>query len=271
MTVAVHRKRKPSRSRLKLNKQFVATHEGWDVYSVDASTIRNIAQPDEEFGNFATCEEFPNLISEGQIWLGEKNLDKEGVFFIADALVRVRAKENGTPEERAYTAGLNVERELREKLTGLKFRAGRPHKRVPPPLYVEHYITLPDVKFPIEVWLVDGNMVRSLYKTDYTEGGHGYVYRWVPKGEIWVEKDLDRWELPFILSHEYLELRLMRDEGIEYDQAHEICAKVEFNLRKGRGGKPILAPGQRRLAKRDLPKLTRAEIFEYVLKTYSKK
>src|SRR5438067_959895 len=85
--------------------------------------------------------------------------------------------------------------------------------------------------YSIDDWLVDGNMVRSLYKTDYTEGGHGYVYRWVPKQEIWVEKDLDRWELPFIVSHEYLELRLMRDLGIEYDKAHEICSKVEFDLR----------------------------------------
>src|SRR6202011_3256568 len=130
--------------------------------------------------------------------------------------------------------GLGVERALREKLTGLKFRAGKPHKRVPRKLYVEGYITLADLKFPIQVWLVDGNMVRSLYKTDYTEGGHGYVYRWVPKREIWVEKDLDRWELPFILCHEYLELRLMRDKGLAYDKAHEICSKVEFNLRKGR-------------------------------------
>jgi hypothetical protein len=83
--------------------------------------------------------------------------------------------------------------------------------------------------------------------------------------------DLDRWELPFIVSHEYLELRLMRDEGVEYDPAHEICSKVEFNLRKGRGGKPILVPGRRRLMKRDLPKLTGDEILEYAVKTYVKK
>ena len=42
--------------------------------------------------------------------------------------------------------------------------------------------------------LVDGNVVRCTYKTDYTEGGHGQVYPWVPKREIWVEKALDRTE-----------------------------------------------------------------------------
>jgi hypothetical protein len=256
--------------RPKLHKCFVATHADWDVYSVDASFVRNIAQPDEEFGNFATRAEFPTLIPRREIWIGERTLDKEGVFFIADALTRMRQQEQGIPEERAYTAGLNIERALREKLTGLKFRGGRPHKRVPPVVYVEPYITLPDVKFPVEVWLVDGNVVRSLYKTDYTEGGHGYVYRWVPKHEIWIEKDLDRWELPFILSHEYLELRLMRDRGIDYDRAHAIAARVEFNLRKGRGARPLLS-GRRRLSKRDLPRLTGEEVFGYILKTYVRK
>jgi len=142
---------------------------------------------------------------------------------------------------------------------------------VPPELYIERYITLPDVKFPIEVWLVDGSRVRSLYKTDYAEGGHGYVYRWVPKQQIWIEKDLDRWELPFIVSHEYIEVRLMRDEGLDYDKAHEICSKVEFKLRKCKGAIRFLAQGRRRLSKPDLPKLARDEVLNYVVRTYVKK
>ena len=40
-----------------IRKNFVASHEGHDVYSIDASAIRNTAQPDEEFTNFATHNE----------------------------------------------------------------------------------------------------------------------------------------------------------------------------------------------------------------------
>jgi hypothetical protein len=112
---------------------------------------------------------------------------------------------------------------------------------------------------------------RSGAKTDYTEGGHGYVYDWVPKQQIWIERDLDRWELPFIVSHEYLELRLMRDAGIEYDPAHEICSKVEFKIRKGQEAKRLLVPGPRRLKKKDLPQLARENVFQYVLKRYVNK
>src|SRR5947209_6246825 len=100
------RSKKPHHFDPPLHKRFIATHEGWDVYSVDASALRNIAKPDEEFGNFATNDQFPDLIPAHQIWIGEKNLDKEGVFFIANALTRVRQTEDGVPEARAYVAGL---------------------------------------------------------------------------------------------------------------------------------------------------------------------
>jgi hypothetical protein len=145
-----------------LNKQFVGTYEGRDFYSVDTSAIRSIAQPDEEFGNFATEEEFPDLIPEGQVWLGEKTLDKEGIFFIANALTRMKEKEEGASEDKAYEAGIKIEQALREKITGLTFRDGKPHRRVPSSLYVKkRYITLQDVEFPIDVWIVDGSTVRS--------------------------------------------------------------------------------------------------------------
>src|SRR4029079_15752925 len=124
------------------------------------------------------------------------------------------------------------ERDLREKINRVKFRDGKPHPRVPKEIYVAPHITWDAPKCPVNVWLIDGNLARSWYKTDYTEGGHGQVYPWVPKQEIWVEKDLHPAEIPFILTHEYIEMRLMRDRGLDYDPAHEICVKVEFDLRK---------------------------------------
>jgi hypothetical protein len=262
-------RRGPERCRLKLNKQFVVTHQDRHIFSVDSSTVRCLARPDEEFTNFATRDEFPYLIPRGEIWLGEKNLDKEGVFFIVNALVRLKEKEKGVSEVRAYTVALKQERALRKELTGLPFRDGKPHRRVPRVVYEKLYLSLSDPKFAVEVWLVDGNVVRSLYNTDYTEGGHGFVYPWVPKSQIWVEKDLDRWELPFIVSHEYIELRLMRDLGLGHDRAHAICSKVEFNLRQGKGAQRFLVQGRRRLSKRDLPKLTRENLLNYVARTYA--
>jgi hypothetical protein len=254
----------------RLRKSFVGRFNGQAVYTIDSFAVRNVARPDEEFGNFATRDEFPDLIPPGELWLDERNFDAEGLIFLANALVRLGRQVQGIDPDEAYSAGLNVDRWLRRRITGEPFRAGRPHRRVPARLYVETYLTLPDERFPITVFLVNGHLVRCWYKTDYVEGGHGYVYRWVPKREIWVEGDLDHRELPFIVTHEYLELRLMRDRGLPYDRAHEIASRLEFDLRKRDGLQALLVRGPGRLGKRHLPRLAAAEVFDFVLRHYAR-
>ena len=165
-----------SRIRFKpgLNKKRILAHADCTVYSVNGLAVRNAAQPDEEFGNFATQDEFPDLIPAGEIWISEKLAAKEGIFFIANALTQLKRQADGATEK-AYDDGLEVERFLRERLNGVEFRDGKPHKQVPTAIYLEPYITLDDPQGPVRVWLIDGNLARSYYKTDYTEGGHGYV------------------------------------------------------------------------------------------------
>ena len=76
MAVVVQNRKR--RSHPKLNKHFVVNHDGWDVYSVDASGVRNIALHDEEFGNFATHEEFPGLIPKGENLAGGEEFEQRG-------------------------------------------------------------------------------------------------------------------------------------------------------------------------------------------------
>ena len=108
--------------------------------------------------------------------MSEKLAPREGVFFAANALAYLAKVAAGAPNA-AYDAGLEVERALREAINGVEFRDGKPHRRVPDELYLAEYVTIPDPKGDVIVWLVDGNLARSYYKTDYTQGGHGYVYR----------------------------------------------------------------------------------------------
>jgi hypothetical protein len=261
-----------SHRRPPLHKRHLFVTNGYTVYAIDALAVRDISLDGEEFGNFAVHAEFPRLIPDDEIWITDRLADAEGIFFIANALAQLRVREQGD-EDRAYDAGEDVERFLRHRLRGAEFRAARPHKRVPTRIYVEKYTTLPDPTRPgddVTVWLIDGALARDFYKTDYTEGGHGYVYRWVPKPEIWLEVTIKSAELPYILAHEFLERRLMHDAGLDYDTAHSICSKVEYTLREGRGPIAILTSG-RKLTKADLPRLAKDEFFEYVVNHYVKK
>jgi hypothetical protein len=60
----------------------------------------------------------------------------------------------------------------------------------------------------------------------------------------------------------------MRDCDFDYDKAHSICSKVEFDLRWRQPIEEFFGSRRRNLAKADVPKLTSPEFFQYVLKKY---
>jgi len=132
---------KTGRPAAKLAKRLVATQQGYAIHTVSSFAVRGLTAPDEEFTNFAIHGDFPDLIPEREIWIDERLFDDEGIFYLANALVRLKVQRDRGSEGRAYAAGLDVERALREWLVGVKFRAGRPHKRVPRRIYVGHYLT----------------------------------------------------------------------------------------------------------------------------------
>lgn len=262
------RMKKQQHFRPGLRKRRVFDHADLRFFAVNSFAVRDATPMDEEFGNFGMSEEFTDLVPEGEVWIAEKLVPREAPFFLANALARLHCRADGGSDEEAYEAGLEVERLLRERINGIEFRDGKPHRQVPEAIYLERYIILDEAQGPVEVWLVDGNLVRSYYKTDYTQGGHHYVYPWVPRGQIWVETGVDHREVPFVVCHEYIERRLMRDEKLDYDTAHPICSRFEYDLRKTRGGIALLTGGHRRLGKPSLPAVVEDAVFDYVLRTH---
>src|SRR5437868_14636444 len=105
-----------SRRRPPLHKRHLFTHGHYKIIAVDPLAVRDISLTGEEFGNFAIHAEFPRLIPADEIWITDRLADTEGIFFIANALAQLRAREAGEPEGRAYDAGENVERFLRHRL-----------------------------------------------------------------------------------------------------------------------------------------------------------
>lgn len=81
------------------------------------------------------------------------------------------------------------------------------------------------------IYLIDGAQIRNLFDDDFTMGGHGYRYMYIPEDEIWIEKSLAQNERRFVIWHEYLERRLMQ-KGATYN-AHDIASRFEITLRKG--------------------------------------
>lgn len=91
-----------------------------------------------------------------------------------------------------------------------------------------------------QIFIVDGPHVREKYFVDYVEGGHGYVYSWIPKDEIWVEDMRNEIDQGINMMHEIYEYTLMRYLKKDYDKAHDCAANVETLVRQAIAANPTL-------------------------------
>ncbi|MDD5551321.1 MAG: hypothetical protein PHS34_08680, partial [Candidatus Omnitrophica bacterium] len=87
-----------------------------------------------------------------------------------------------------------------------------------------------------KIYLVNGEAVRKDH-IEFTMGGHGYVYDWIPIDEIWIDEVLNPEDREYTINdHEIPEVRKMRDEGWSYEKAHEYANEIE---KKARNKEPM--------------------------------
>ncbi len=94
-----------------------------------------------------------------------------------------------------------------------------------------------DVILGVSVWLVSGDKIRGTKKrpgidVDFTCGGHGYRYLYIPLNEIWIDGGLKREDVRPTIWHEFTERHLM-ERGWDYNKAHDYAARVEIGIRDG--------------------------------------
>jgi len=211
-------------------KKLLDQYGKYKVFLVNGEAVRNSSPAAEEFGGSSTYCFIPSLIPKNEIWIEDDVKPEEQKILIATALYQVKHTEHGDNAKKVYERGVIKEKDYRDsKCLSQKHPEGT-DKKASVKVYVRKYGHIKDEN--IDVWLVNGEEVRNRCKTDFIEGGHGYVYSWVPNDEIWLELGPHtNKEGPFILIHEYVERILMKYKKTKYDAAHKIAAKVEFSMR----------------------------------------
>ena len=84
---------------------------------------------------------------------------------------------------------------------------------------------------PVDIWHVEGRVIRDHVYIDFTEGGNSRAYIWMPSNEIWLDHDVDLGEQDFVKLHELHEWNKMGD-GLNYEAAHESANGVEGQARR---------------------------------------
>jgi hypothetical protein len=190
------------------------------VWRVDGKAIRD--RLDVEFTN--GCHHLTrSYVPENEIWL-DRSAPRadESRFWSLHQLVERAALSSGKTYLEALARANRAEKtERRRTLGDHPRRRGLVRRRA-----------LGKVKGRTVV-LVEGRAVRSAFDLNFTLGGHGYRYRFIPLSEIWIDDAVVPAERPAILAHEAVEVELMAD-GMAYDPAHAQASRAEVGFRRGR-------------------------------------
>lgn len=185
---------------------------GYTFWYVNGFYIRNHLDP--EFGNIGHHNHF-KFIPKNEMWIDYENGKKEAKYYIDNFLRTQREVKKGKPYSRAWRIANKMEKTERgkskflERIRKIKVKEkilGKIRKKRLFSKYTEN----------LKIWLVRGDLVRSLFFVDFAQGGHYFVYKFVPQEEVWIDDDLYYKEIPYVLIHELHERYLM-SKGWPYD------------------------------------------------------
>jgi len=201
---------------------------GFNVFIVDGEYIRK--NMDEEFTNYGQHYLF-SFIPKNEFWIDRERKPGEEKYYIDSMLTINKLLAKGFNHKDAIKRGDFVER--RERANSKLMKRETKLKKYPEKLInsvhkdlLQKYSTK-----KIKVWVVNGEAVRDLFFIDFTEGGHGYVYSFIPKNEVWIDDDIEPDEIKFVLLHEMHERNLM-SKRMKYDSSHASSSKIEYACRR---------------------------------------
>jgi hypothetical protein len=200
------------------------------VYTVDDTYIRN--EIDADFTNSGQHYRY-DYIPEFEFWISKDSNVSERNIFIDGLLIEYRLMKAGMPYLEALDYSDRVMKAERRKKSD-HIDIGYYDPRATQLVKIKQLSAgnSGDILIGIDVWLVDGELVRDLFYAGFTLGGHDYVYKYIPRNEIWIDDTVDESDITFIILHEAIERDHMK-RGMEYEAAHIIATDIEVQARQG--------------------------------------
>jgi hypothetical protein len=195
------------------------------IWIVDGTYIRG--HIDEEFTNFGQHYRY-KYIPLNEFWIDREAQHDEYRFFIDHLLVEYRLMAKGMSYDDALVKADHEERKERRRAGDLD-KITKGGQTLPEEKSV-HERLWKKLENGVSVWIVNGRLVRSVFDIDYTEGGHDYVYEFVPRNEVWIDDAIEENERGYVLLHELHERNRM-SRGWTYSKAHDESSHIESRCR----------------------------------------
>ncbi|MBU1203856.1 MAG: hypothetical protein KKG60_02180 [Nanoarchaeota archaeon] len=205
---------------------------GFTVWIVDGNYIRN--HINLEFNNFGQHHRF-RFIPKKEFWIDKGHRGGEEKYYITHMLIEQKmmsgGKNNGKVLENYGRALKKADlAEKRERLKSIphNLRKNLPKKEI---IKLVHKNLLKEYSNDLKVWVVDGNLVRTLLNLNFTQGGNDKYYSFIPKNEVWIDDQIIPAERKFVILHELHERNLMCQgwqyyPGSEFDKKHNSKNKL---------------------------------------------
>jgi hypothetical protein len=192
------------------------------VWIVNGEYVRkNIC---EDFVNYDGHHHLP-FIPKNEFWIANEASPGEERFYIERMIMEIRFMESGMKYRDAAEKAALFEKLERSKSRAAMALAG-PKSHREELLQKVRKKLLKTFSGKVNVWLVNGELVRDIFMPDFGGGGHDLVYHYIPFNEIWIDDDIASRERKFIILHEIHERNLMA-RGMKYPAAHQSATELE--------------------------------------------
>ena len=198
------------------------------VWIVDGHYVRDNIDP--EFTNFAYKDfKGKGYIPEGEFWIDEEAAPNEFDYYCTNMMTTYNGIQEGMSYKEAVGKADKAEQSLRDQHGDLEKAKSDFNNNID--FSKIHKRLLKKLDNGLEVWVVNGRLVRSVFDLNYVEGGHSWVYDYVPQNEVWIDDDIFPSERGYVILHELHERNLMSTKGLTYDEAHVDSSRIESYCR----------------------------------------
>lgn len=229
---------------------------GFEVWIVDGKKIREQIFPEFLYGGNSQRYRF---VPENEIWIDHAISCEEYGYTLLHEIREYRMMARyGLTYDAAHDSALMLEQGLRlQDLATARNHEAQLQRVSPTDSYGQKEISrLGDSLFlrnvyrvylgrrdSVDVWIVDGAVVRRDVFPDFGLSGNDCAYHFIPRGELWLDSQVSCEEMEFSIQLELLE-RIFMSRGQAYEEAYESSlfsvAQLRRSLSKKAGTKPAI-------------------------------
>jgi len=233
--------------------------DGYKIWFVDGDLVRMRLYKEYLYGG---NEQRYLFNPKGEIWIDNAVSCEEFTMTLAHELnERHLMAKYGWTYDKAHDSSLAIEVAMRREFERIcrahedslpampvtDFANSKEIRDIPDTVKLQNIYRIPiGTRNGIQVWVVDGYLVRKNIYPDFGNSGNGLAYHFIPANEIWIDGQISAEETEYSIATELMERDLMA-KGKSYDDAYEeaiaadSAARIKMNI-LARKQPPIVIP-----------------------------